>query len=228
MSPARGPCRPLLAALAVIGVAGPISAARADDSADRGISLSAWVGGALDRSVTAAGSGRRLNEAVPIVGATGVGNIERVAIGGSVDATPAALGNARLALGALLGYERQIGRTRFHVLGEAGGHRFSDVGGAPLGPRLGPDTWLPYAGVRIGAARTVPAHGFLELGLCLFGRYDLGRATVANVTSLDGEGTRSDYRLGGLMTGVAVQLGMRLDSPHPWNQGVQQVHEVLE
>jgi hypothetical protein len=225
MSPAPGPCRPLLAALAVIGVAGPISAARADEPADRGISLSAWVGGAVDRSVTAPGGGRHLNEAAPIVGATGVGNIERFAIGGSVDATPAALGNARLSLGALLGYEQQVGRTRFHVLGEAGGHRFSEVGGARPGPPFGPATWLPYAGVRIGAARTVPAHGFLELGLCLFGRYDLGQATVANVTSLEGEGMRSNYRLGGLMTGLAVQLGVRLDSPHPWNQGVQEVLE---
>jgi hypothetical protein len=220
MSPARGPHRRLFVWVAFIGIAGTAGAVRADEPADRGISLSAWAGGALDRSVTAADSGHRVGAAAPIFGATGLGNIERVAIGAGVDATPSSLGNGRLSLGALLGYQRQIGRTRFRVLAEGGGHRFAPVGG-PSPARPESDAWLPYAGLRLGATRTVPAHGFVELGLWLFGRCDLGHKTVPIVSSsVPAEEGRTDYRLGGLWTGVAVELGMRLESPHPWNQGV--------
>ncbi len=137
----------------------------------RGISLGR-VGGALDRSVAAADSGHQVNEAAPVIGATGLGNIERLAIGGAVDATPGAFGNARLSLGALLGYQQQVGRTRFIALGEAGEHRFSDVGGTMFATQLGQDAWLPYAGLRFGAARTIPDHGFVELGVWLFARHE--------------------------------------------------------
>jgi hypothetical protein len=220
MSAARGPYARLLLLVTMIGVAGWHAGARAGESADRGISLAASVGGALDRSVTATNSGDRVNETAPIFGGMGVGNIERVAIGGAIDATPGVLGNGRLSLGALLGYQQQFGRSRLHLLGEAGGHRFSQVGGTLLGRQLGPDKWLPYAGARLGIARTVPAHGFIEIGAWLFGRYDLGQTMVTNVSSSLGEETRTDYRLGGFMTGVALQIGIRLESPHPWNQGV--------
>jgi hypothetical protein len=220
MSAARRPDGRLLAALATIGAVGIAAGARADEPADRGISLSAWVGGAIDRSVTAAGSGRRVNQAAPIIGATGLGNIERVAIGGAVDATPADLGNGRLSLSALAGCQPQVGRTRFLFLAEGGVHRFSQVGATMAGRQLGPDEWLPFAGARLGAARTVPAHGLIELGVWVFGRYDIGQKTVTSVSSFMGEDAPADYRLGGLMTGLAVQIGMRLEGPHPWNQGV--------
>jgi hypothetical protein len=110
---------------------------------------------------------------------------------------------------ALLGYQQQMGRTRLHLFGEAGGHRFS-----------GPDVWLRFAGLRVGAARTVPAHGFVEVGASLFARYDLQQATATRVRNFMGEDGRTDYRLGGFMAGLTLQVGMRLESPHPWNQGV--------
>jgi hypothetical protein len=209
----------LLAVATALGTAGGSPPVRADGPADRGISLSAWAGGALDRSVTQMQGSRPLNEAAPIIGATGVGNIERFAIGATVDTTPGMFGNASLSLGALLGYQQQSGRLRLHLLAEAGGHRFSAVGGTALGRQMGPDTWLPFAGVRLGAARTVPMRGFTELGLWLFGRYDLGRATVTNMSDLLGEDPRTDYRVGGYMAGLALHVGLRLESPHPWNQG---------
>jgi hypothetical protein len=220
MSAARGSCRRLLAVAAILGVAGAARAARADEPADRGMSLSVSVGAAVDHSVTAIDSGRPVNETAPIVGALGLGNIEHVAIGGAVDATPATLGNGRLSVSALLGYQQQIGHTRLHVLGEAGRHRFSEVGGTLLGRQLGPDVWMPYAGLRLGAARTVPEHGLFQAGVSLFARYDLEQVTVTHVSDFMGDETRTDYRLGGLTAGVAVQVGMFLESPHPWNQGV--------
>jgi hypothetical protein len=219
---ARGSCRRLLASatVTVVMMAGGSRAARAGEPADRGLSLSAAVGGALDRSVTAAGTGRRLNETAPFIGATGVGNIERFAIGGAVDTTPGALGNARLSLGALLGYQQQAGRTRLTVLAEAGGHRFSGVGGSAFGRPMGPDTWLPFAGVRLGAARTVPAHGVIEVGAALFARTDLERTTVTHFSSTVDRETQADYRLGGVMAGLTLQAGLRVEGPHPWHQGV--------
>jgi hypothetical protein len=71
----------------------------------------------------------------------------------------------------------------------------------------------------VSAARTVPAHGLLEVGLSLFARHDIGQKTVTSVGGVMGEETRTDYRVGGYMAGLALQVGLRLDSPHPWNQG---------
>jgi hypothetical protein len=81
--------------------------------------------------------------------------------------------------------------------------------------QLGPDTWLPYLGVRLGVARTVPTHGLFEVGAWLFGRYDVGEATVTNVRGFLGEETRTDYRLGGWMCGLALRVGLRLEAADP-------------
>jgi hypothetical protein len=213
MSAARGSLGRLLLASLLAGFAG---AARADEPADRGLSLSAWAGGALDRSVITA-DGRPVNIEALSGGLTGVGNIERVAIGGSVDTQPAVRGDGRLAVSALLGYHHQAGRARVSLLGEAGARRFS-LGSAADQQQLGPDPWLPFVGVRVGSTRTIPARGFVELGSWLFARLDLERTTV----SMFREETRTDYRVGGFTAGLAVQVGLRLESPHPWNQGVKE------
>jgi hypothetical protein len=216
LSTPRGSLGRLLGVVVLIGAAG---SAAASERADRGISMTAWAGAALDRSVAAAETGQSIRDAAAVVGATTVGNIEWLAMGGSVDATPRGLGNGRLSLSLLLGYQAQIGRMRLQLLGEGGNHRFTDVGGTESARQLGGDTWLPFAGVRLSAARTVPAHGLLEVGFSLFARYDIGQKTVTSVGGFVGEETRTDYRVGGYMAGLALQVGLRLDSPHPWNQG---------
>src|SRR5215471_10437276 len=220
MSPARGPQRRLLGeAAAVIAIAALSGVARAAEPAGRGISLSAWAGGALDRSVTVR-DGQPVDLEALVAVLSGVGNIERVAIGGAVDTRPSRVGVGRLSVSAVLGYQQQIGRDRFEVLGEAGGRRFSGVSGDPLARQVGPDPWLPFVGIRMGSARTVPAHGFVELGTWLFARYDLGRATVTSVEGLGMGYAPTTYDVGGFMAGLALQVGLRLESPHPWNQGV--------
>jgi len=195
-------CERMVAVLVAVGVAGWIAAASAAEPSERGISLTAWAGAAIDRSVTATDGGHRVNEATPIFGATGVGNIERVAIGGAVDATPGVSGDGSLSLGALLGYQEQVGRTRLRVLGEGGERRFSPAGGASRDGQLGAEPWIPYAGVRLAAARTVPAHGFIEVGVAWL--------------------ARTDDRLDGFMTAVGLEIGVRLEAPHPWNQGTRE------
>jgi len=191
-------CERIVAVLAAVAVASWTATAAADEPGERGISLTAWAGGAIDRSVTASDGGHRVNAATPIFGATGVGNIERVAIGGAIDATPEVSGDGSLSLGALLGYQQQVGRTRVRALAEGGERRFSPVVGAPLGA----NPWIPYAGVRLGAARTIPAHGFIEVGVAWL--------------------ARTDDRLDGFMTAVALEIGLRLEAPHPWNQGTRE------
>jgi hypothetical protein len=202
------------AGLIVIGLLAAPLPARAREPADRGISMTAWAGAAVDRSVAAADSGRPLHDGAPLIGVTTLGNIRALAMGGSVDATPGINGDGRLAMAVLLGYAPEVNRLRLQFLGEAGRHRFSDVGGNLFAHQIGPDTWLPYVGIRVGAARTVPAHGMFELGAWLFGRYDVGQATVTNVNTLFEE-TRIDYRVGGWMCGLAFQVGLRLEAADP-------------
>jgi hypothetical protein len=67
----------------------------------------------------------------------------------------------------------------------------------------------------------VPARGSVELGSWLFARYDVWQTTVTRMGNLSGEEARADYRIGGFMLGMAMQIGLRLESPHPWNQGVE-------
>jgi hypothetical protein len=209
----------LCAVVLVVGFAG---VARADEPADRGISLSAWAGGALDRAVRAA-DGRPVHPEALVAGLTGVGNIERVAIGGAIDMKPALFGDGRLSLSTLLGYQHQARRTRVQLLGEAGVRRFSGLSGDAVAPPLAPDPWLPFVGARLGSTRVVPARGFVELGSWLFARYDIRQTTVTSVGNFSGgEEARTDYRVGGFMVGMAMQVGLRLESPHPWNQGLEE------
>ena len=217
MSAARHPYGRFCAVFVIVGLTG---AARADGPADRGISLSAWAGGALDRGVVT-GDGRPVHPEGLMAGLTGVGNIERVAIGGAVDVRPALFGDGRLSLSALLGYQQQAGRARVQLLGELGTRRFSGLGADGVVAQPAPEPWLPFVGVRLGSARTVPARGFVELGSWLFARYDIRQTTATSVGNLSGEGAHADYRIGGFMLGMAMQVGLRLESAHPWKQGVE-------
>jgi hypothetical protein len=117
------------AALVVLGTVAAAAAAYGGEPADRGISMSAWAGAAVDRSVSAANSGRSLRDGVPLVGATTLGNIGRLAMGGAVDATPGINGDGRMSLALLLGLQPEVEGTRIQLLGEVGHRRFSNVGG---------------------------------------------------------------------------------------------------
>ena len=156
-----------------------------------------------------------LHDGAPLIGVTALGNIRSVALGGALDTTPGINGDGRLAMAVLLGFQPEVDSTRLQFLGEAGRHRFSDVGGNMMSHQVGPETWLPYLGVRLGVARTVPARGMFEVGAWLFGRHDIGEATVTNVGSVLGEETRTDYRVGGWMCGLALQVGLRLEAADP-------------
>lgn len=209
-----------VACFVAVGLVASGSPARAGEPADRGVSLTAWAGAALDRSVSFVDGDRPLHDGAPLIGVTGLGNIGPLALGGTVDATPRVHGDSRLSIAALVGFQPEVVRLRLQFLGEAGRHRFSDVGGNALAHQLGPDTWLPYLGVRIGVARTVPRHGVFELGAWLFWRQDIGQTTVTNMGGPLGVEPPTDYRVGGWMSGLALQVGLRLESsnPHRWEE----------
>lgn len=186
-----------------------------EDSADRGISVSAWASEALDFSVTTIGGDHAMRDTTPILGVTGLGNIGRVAIGAAADGTPSIDGGRRLSMSALFGYQPRSRDSRLQALGEVGGRLFSDVGGSSTARQLGSDTWLPFAGVRLGATGAPSDRSRFELGLWIFCRHELGHAVVTSMSGVAGNETRTDYRLGGFTAGFAFQMGARFDrSPH--------------
>jgi hypothetical protein len=200
---------PVAAALVVVFIAP--GRGWADERAERGISVSAWAAEAVDRSVTIAGHGDERTSTTPVFGLTGLGNVGPLALGAAIDGTPAVDRDGRLVLSTLFGYQPRIGGSRVHLLGEVGGHMFSNVGAERAERQFGPDRWLPFLGLRLGAARTMADHGRFELGLWLFCRYDVGQATVSTVGGPYGDDTRTEYRVGGFMTGVAFQMGVRFE-----------------
>ncbi len=174
--------------MVVAAALAPAAAARAGEPADRGASFTVWAGAAAERGVAVIGDGRPVRDTAPMFGLTGLGNLERFAIGGAVDGTPGAMGNGRLSLSGLAGYQPELEGTRVLLLAEGGRHRFSEVD----------DSWRPFVGVRVGMARTMPRHGPFELGLWGFARHDLGRDS--------------------LLAGIAFHAGLRIESAHPWKE----------
>ena len=201
--------------LVVFGMAAVALPARADEPADRGISMSAWAGAAVDRSVVAADSGRPLHDGAPLVGATALGNIRWVALGGTVDATPGINGDGRLSIGVLLGVQPEVDRIRIQVLGEAGRHRFSDVGGTAVRPPARPRHLVavprrsPRRRPHRARARDVRG-GRLAVRALRHRRGDRHERR-----QLSWQETRTDYRLGGWMCGLALQVGLRLEAADP-------------
>jgi hypothetical protein len=136
------------------------AAARAGEPADRGASFTASAGAVAHRG----------DSVTPVFGVTGLGNLERFALGGAVDATPSTRGDGRLSLSALAGLQPEVAGTRLSLLAEGGRHH---VGRAP---------WLAFVGLRLGIARTLPRrHGPFEVGAWCFGHYDRAGAFVAGV-----------------------------------------------
>jgi hypothetical protein len=198
----------LLVAAGAVAAAGP---ARADDGTPSGLSLGAWAGAAMDRAVARADDGTPLHDTQQLAGVTALANVQGMTLGGALDGTPGILGNGQLWMGALAGWGNTLGTVRLVLLCEAGEHRFSDVGGTMLGRQMGDGVWVPYAGARLGVAWTIPDDGHLELGLWTLARYDARNETVTYMS----DGERTDYRVGGYMLGLALQVGARFEARPP-------------
>lgn len=193
------------------------SMGRAEEASANGLSVNAWAGAAVDRSVTHVDGGQALHDAAALIGVTALGNVGALAFGAAFDGMPGLFGDGRFALAGLGGWQPKMGRLRLQILGEAGAHRFTDVGANFFAYQVGGATWLPYGGLRVGAARTLGQRGYFDAGAWLFARYDLGRETVTAVDPgfLGSPGTTTDYHVGGFMIGLAIQVGLRFETPRP-------------
>jgi hypothetical protein len=200
------------AAAALVTIVAP--AARAADDPQFGFSLDAFGAPTWDRSVTNRQTSEPRGASRTMVGVATVLNFEDWALGGVVDGMPGAMGDGRLSLGALAGWQPRVGSHRYQVLGELGAERFSDVGGTLLAPPGARETWLDYAGVRLGMSETFGDGGPFELGAWLFVRRDLGQADVSGTSSSlfgGAEESTASYRLGGYSAGLGLRLGVRFD-----------------
>src|SRR5699024_11092297 len=137
--------------------------------------------------------------------------------GGVVDGFPGIFGGGRLTVGGVAGWQPEIGRHRYQLLGELGAERFSDVGGNLLSAPSAHETWLDHVGARLGTSEGEGPGGHFDVGAWLFMRKDLGEATVSNTTPyfLGGDSATTQYNLGGYTAGAAFRVGLRFDSHAP-------------
>ena len=180
---------------------------------DKGISVSAWAGSALDGSVTYRLRWRAPSPEALLIGVAALANVGDLAVGAALDSFSGIFGEGRLAIAGLGGCNPSlIGDLRLQILGEAGAHRFSGVGDGLFAQQVGGPTWLPYGGARLGAALSFAGH--VDVGWGLFARYDIGRNTVTTIDSgfLGSPSTRVDYDVGGFMVGLAIQVGVRFET----------------
>jgi hypothetical protein len=203
------------AALGAVMLASP--GARAAEDALFGFSVDAYAAPTWDRSIINQQTREPRDASRGAIGLATVLNFDDLALGAVVDGMPGVMGDGRVSLGGLAGWQPRIGSHRYQVLGELGAERFSDVGGTFLSTPSARETWLDYAGLRLGVSETFGWDGPFELGAWVFVRKDLGQADVSSTSGnfFTGEETTASYRLGGYSGGVALRVGVRFDQKRP-------------
>jgi hypothetical protein len=199
------------AALGAVMLASP--GARAAEDAPFGFSVDAYAAPTWDRSIINQQTREPRAASRGAIGLATVLNFDALALGAVVDGMPGIMGDGRVSLGGLAGWQPRIGSHRYQVLGELGAERFSEVGGTLLSAPSARETWLDYAGFRLGVSETFGGDGPFELGAWVFVRKDLGQADVSGTSGnfFTGEETTTSYRLGGYSGGVALRVGVRFD-----------------
>jgi hypothetical protein len=211
------------AALAAVMLASPGARAAEDDLF--GFSVDAYAAPTWDRSIINQQTREPRAAARGAIGLATVLSFDALVLGAVVDGMPGIMGDGRVSLGGLAGWQPRIGSHRYQLLGELGAERFSDVGGTLLSSPSTRETWLDYAGVRLGVTETFGGDGPFELGAWVFVRKDLGQADVSSTSGdfLTGEETTTSYRLGGYSGGVALRVGVRFDQKRPSAESAVQV-----
>src|SRR5262245_36430054 len=188
------------AAVAVMTVTLATPTARAGETPLFGFSLDGYAAPTWDHSIIDQQSGQHRQATRSMVGVATLFNIDALAFGGVVDGMPAIMGDGRLSMGAMVGWQPRVGSHRYQLLGELGAERFTDVGGTLVSTPGTQETWLDYVGARLGMSETFGSDGPFELGAWLFVRKDLGEANVSSTTGsfIPGGGeTTAQYQLGG-------------------------------
>jgi hypothetical protein len=200
------------AALATCAIVALGPGARADEVSGLGVSLDGYIAPVFDSSVTVMNGPQPQHRQRGLIGFATLANFGSFAAGGVVDGFPGILGNGRLTVGGVAGWQPAFGRHRYQVLGELGAERFTDVGGTLFHSPGTHETWLDYVGARLGTSETFGSGGHFQLGAWLFVRKDLGDAVVSSTGDfVGGDSTPTQYRLGGYTAGAALRIGLRLD-----------------
>lgn len=208
-----------LAALVAAG-AGLSGRAQALERTPSGVSVDVGLEQNYDGSVTEAGDGAGAGYRSGHLDANALGNLGNFAFGAGFAFAPNILGDGRLLLGARAGWQPLVGASRIHFLGEAGWHRFEDVGGNLFAHSTPSVFDTPYLGADVGLTRSFGRLP-VEYGVSVHVRQDLGHQTVVNTDSgisLLGtapEPTVTEYNLGGTMVGVSLTIGFRAESHRP-------------
>jgi hypothetical protein len=191
--------------------------ARAQDEAwGPGISIDGYIAPVWDAAVTNVTNPQSQNRLRGLVGLSALANFGPCAAGGVVEGSPGVLGNGRLTVGAVAGWQPRVGTHWFQVLGEAGAERFTDVGGDLFSTTTPHEIWLSYLGARVGVSETFGRGGHFVLGGWLFVRKDLDEATATNNgAGLFSSGPATDYRVGGTSAGATLRFGFRFDRRRP-------------
>jgi hypothetical protein len=140
------------AAAATIGLTAPT--ARAADGPLLGFSVDGYLAPTWDRSVTDMQSGKPHQPSRSAVGIATLLSLDELVFGGVVDGMPGVLGDGRLSMGGVFGWQPRSGNDRYQVLGEVGEERFSDTGGTLLSTPSADETTLGYVGARLGMTHT--------------------------------------------------------------------------
>jgi hypothetical protein len=189
------------------------SAARAAEGPALGLSVDGYLAPTWDHSVTYQDSGEPERGARGKFGVATLLNLDALAFGGVVDGSPGIIGEGRLTVGGVVGWQPHFGSHRYQLLGEMGQERFTDVGASFLSTTSPHETWLDYVGARLGVTEVLSSDGHFLLGAWLFVRKDLGETTVTTAPASLGLGDSPStvYVVGGYSAGVAFRIGLRFD-----------------
>ncbi|HXU01686.1 MAG TPA: hypothetical protein VN903_11880 [Polyangia bacterium] len=203
----------LAAAVALTAATLAAGGAQAADGPALGISVDGYLAPTWDHSVQVQETGEPERGSRSKLGVATLVNIDELALGGVVDGAPGIVGEGRLTVGGLVGWQPRVGTHRYQLLGEVGQERFSDVGGSMLSTPSVHETWLDYVGARVGVSETLSRDGHFVLGAWFFVRKDLGETTVSNTGTGPGvaDSTTTSYVVGGYTAGVAFRIGLRFD-----------------
>ena len=193
------------AALTAVMLASPGARAAEDDLF--GFSVDAYAAPTWDRSVINQQTREPRAAARGAIGLATVLSFDALALGAIVDGMPGIMGDGRVSLGGLAGWQPRVGSHRYQLLGELGAERFSDVGGTLLSSPSARETWLDYAGVRLGVTETFGGDGPFELGAWVFVRKDLGQADVSSTSGNFLTGEETTTRIGWAAIQAASRCG---------------------
>ncbi len=146
------------------------------------------------------------NDSQQIAGADLMFNVGVLQFGAIADHTWAKDKASQTALGGLLGFKLGAGPLRIDLMGEAGAHRFGDLGSVSSSNK---DQWLAYVGLRPGIAfkLAAPDQPGMIIGVWTFARWDLSSTTVPVTAGNVGNTTPNSLKLGGTTIGATLRLG---------------------